>query len=71
MHIKEYLNRSPLSKWSVNFPSLSLYGVYKLVAIVVDEIRIQNEPCNLKVNRFCIFMFQYSETQIKHLENWQ
>ena len=44
---------------------------YKLekLAIVIDEIRIQNKLCNLKVNRFCIFTFQYSESQMKHLEN--
>ena len=48
---------------------LCRYRIYKLkkLNIVADEIRsIQKKPCNLKVNRFSVFMFQYSEIQMKH-----
>ena len=45
-------------------PRLSQFKLNKL-AIVVDEIRIQNKPCNLKVNGFRVFMFQYLQSKMK------
>ena len=44
---------------------LCRYRIYMLkkLAIAVDEIRsVQNKPCNLKVNSFCVFMLQYSQS---------
>lgn len=38
---------------------------------VAEEIHIQSKPCDLNVNRFHIFVFQYSESHMEHLENWR
>ena len=38
-------------------------------AIVVDEVPAQNYLCNLKVNKLSAFSFQYSDSQVKYLQN--